>query len=193
MNNKPKVLLYRDYSKFEKENFRRDLKTEVQNLKVKDYESFEKSYLNVLNTHAPFKKKIIRANHKPYVTKKLRKAIMRRSYLENKFYKNRSAENNRAYKKQNNYCNRLYKRERRKFYSRLNLNNITDNKKFWGTVKPFFSNKGGSQDNIVLVNGDNIISDDTEVAQTFNNFFKNCDNSLDISENKLLLQKLKMF
>ena len=187
---KPKVLLYRDYSKFENENFRKDLKAKLQNPIVKDYESFEKAYLNVLNTHAPFKKKMIRANNKPYVTKQLRKAIMRRSYLENKFYKNRSAENSQAYKKQKNYCNRLYKRERRKFYSHLNLKNITDNKKFWSTVNPFFSNKGGSKDNIVLVNGDNIISDDIQVAQTFNDIFKNCVNSLNISENKLLLTEI---
>ena len=155
----------------------------MQNLDTK-YNSFDDAFLSVFNNYAPYKKKVIRANHKPYVTKQLRKGIMRRSYLKNKFHKTRSAENGRAYKKQKNYCNRLYKRERRKFYSQLNLNNITDNKKFWRTVNPFFSNKGGSRDNIVLVNGDKIISDDTELAQTFNDFFKNCVNSLNISENK---------
>ena len=112
---------------------------------------------------------------------------MRRSALENKFYKNRSAENKKAYKKQKNYCNRLYKRERRKFYSQLNPKNVTDNKKFWGTVTPFFSNKGCSKEDIVLVNGDEIISNNVEIAQTFNDFFKNCANSLKISENKFLL------
>ena len=67
------------------------------------------------------------------------------------------------------------------------MNNITDNKKFWNTVNPLFSNKGGCKDSIVLVKGDKIISDDTEVAQTFNDFFKNCVNTLNITENKLLL------
>ena len=33
-------------------------------------------------------------------------------------------------------------------------------------------------------------SDDIEVAQTFNDFFKNCVNSLNISENKLLLTEI---
>ena len=79
---------------------------------------------------------------------------MRRSYLQNKFYKYRTEELSQAFRKQKYYCNRLYKRERRKFYSNLNLNNITDNKKFWNVTKPLFTNKGGCKDNIVLVDGD---------------------------------------
>ena len=127
---KPKNFLYRDYSKFIASKFHSDLRTEVHNQKVKKYGLLEEVFVNVLNKHAPYKKKLIRANHKPYITKALRKAIMRLSHLENKFYKNRTAENNSQFKRQKNYCNRLYKRERRKYYSHLNLKNITDNKKF---------------------------------------------------------------
>ena len=50
-----------------------------------------------------------------------------------------------------------------------------------------FNNKGVGRNNIVLVNGNDIVSEDTEVAQIFNNFFENCVYSLDILENKLLL------
>ena len=39
----------------------------------------------------------------------------------------------------------------------------------------------------MLVSGDKIISDDTEVATAFNDFFKNCVNSLNIVENRFLL------
>ena len=184
---KPKVITYRDFSKYTKDDFSTKLNYKLQANDVKVYDSFEKIFLEVLNTHAPCKKKVVRANQKPYVTKKLRKAIMKRSYLENKYYKYRSEYGRKALRKQKNYCNRLYKRERKKYYSQLNLNNITDNKKFWNTMKPLFSNKGGNKDGIVLVNDDKIISDDTEVAQTFNDFFKNSVSSLNITENKLLL------
>ena len=108
----------------------------------------------------------------------LRKAIMHRSYLENKYYKYRTPVHWQANKKQKNYCNRLYKRERKRYYSNLNLSNITDNKKFWNTLKPLFSEKGRGKENIVLVNGGKIISDDLEVAQTFNDFFKHSVNAL---------------
>ena len=67
------------------------------------------------------------------------------------------------------------------------MNNITENKFFWNTTKPLFSDKGGGKDNITLVNGGKIISDDLELAKTFNNFFKNTVSSLDITENRFLL------
>ena len=38
--------------------------------------------------HAPQKKKTVRANQKPYVSKKMRKAIMLRTQLQNKVFQN---------------------------------------------------------------------------------------------------------
>ena len=120
----------------------------------------------------------------------MRKAIMLRSQLQNKLYTHNTIEYQIAFKRQKNYCNRLYKRERKKYYNNLNLNNITDNRKFWKTVKPLFGDKGGTTDKIVLVEENKIINEDAEVAQTFNNFFENAVKSLGISENKLLLTEV---
>ena len=189
---KPKVILYRDFSKYDVSSLGSKLKKEFQTKVVRNYEPFENIFIenifiDVLDNSAPYKKKVVRANQKPYVTKRLRKAIMKRSNLENKFYKYSSEVNRITFKKQKNYCNRFYKRERRNYYSKLKLNNITDNKKFWNVMKPLISNKGGVEDNIVLVKDEKIISKDTEVAQTFNDFFTNAVSSLDIIENKLLL------
>ena len=64
------------------------------------------------------------------------------------------------------------------------MKNITDNKKFWKTVKPFFTDKGVSRNKVVLVEDDRIINDDKEVAQTFNDYFDNAVKSLGISENE---------
>ena len=71
-----------------------------------------------------------------------------------------------------------YTRERKKFYSNLNLKNITDNKKFWKNIKPFFSNKGISKTEITLIEGEKIISNDLEVANTLNSFFETCYHTL---------------
>ena len=67
------------------------------------------------------------------------------------------------------------------------MKNLIDNKKFWKTVGPLFSNKGGMKNNITLVHEGNIISDDTKIAQTFNDYFDNAVKSLNITENKHLL------
>ena len=60
---------------------------------IKSYESFEQVFLEVSSEHALLKKKFLRANHLPYMTKSLRKAIMRQYGLEIKYLKNRVIEN----------------------------------------------------------------------------------------------------
>ena len=54
---------------------------------VHDYTSFEENFLGVLNKHTPLKKKVLRLVNVPYVTKALRKAIMKNSYLETLYLK----------------------------------------------------------------------------------------------------------
>ena len=184
---KPKEITYRSYKNFDQDKFKKDLKNKLQNKTVSEYETFENIFLTVLENHAPLKKKIIRANHSPYVTKALRKAIMKRSSLENKYYKDRGSESFKLYKKQKNYCSKLYKKERKKYYANLDLKNITDNKMFWSTVKPFFTDKRSQSSKITLVDGDKIVSDDQEVSDKLNSFFKNAIESLEIGENKYLL------
>ena len=188
---KPKEILYRDYRNFIENDFRDELRMKLEIDEIKEYERFETIFLNVLNKHAPYKKKILRANQQPYITKTLRKAIMKRSELERKYYKNSSPANNKAYRKQKKFCSKLYKKERKKYYSNLDIKNITDNKKFWKTMKPFFSEKGVFSQNITLVNNDSIISSDQEVCETLNNFFKSAVDSLNIIEHKDLITDSK--
>ena len=50
-------------------------------------------FLEILNIHAPIKQKLLRANHIPYMTKTVRKAITKRSELERKYVKKEASEN----------------------------------------------------------------------------------------------------
>ena len=72
------ILIYRDFKKFSEETFNEELTLKLTNECVNNYSSFENIFLDTLNHHAPVKKKLVRANHAPYVTKTLRKAIMGR-------------------------------------------------------------------------------------------------------------------
>ena len=115
------------------------------------------------------------------MAKTLRKAIANRSRLENRYYKNKSNESRRAYKKQKNFCSRLYKKERKKYYKNLDIKKITDNKKFWKTTKPFFSDKGVNKTDITLIEGDEIFQEDCEVAKILGEFFGNTVKDLNIN------------
>ena len=62
---------------------------------------------------------------------------------------------------------------------------INDNNKFWKTVKPLFSDKHFTGNKIVLVEGEDIISEDAELAKKFNNYFANFVKNLNIKEFKI--------
>ena len=170
---KPRELEYRNYKNFNSVIFNEDLKYMFSQDPVNSCDKFDKVFLEVLDKHAPRKKKILRANHSSYVSKALRKAIMKRSYLEKLYFKNRTENSLKTYKRQKNYCSRLYKKERKEFFNNLNPSFVKDNKIFWKTIKPFFSDKGNLRSQIKLIENDELIQNDNKVAETLNTFFKN--------------------
>ena len=119
---------------------------------------------------------------------------MRRTRLRNKFIDSKTDADRIAYNKQRNYCVSLIRKEKKAYYSNLNIRDVTDNKTFWRKVKPLFSEKVNLQTKILLVEKGNdlsdpeissevekVISEDKEIAETFNEFFVNIVPSLKIS------------
>ena len=179
----PIAIKYRDYKNFNLDIFCNELITMLNgfNGNVIVYDIFEEVMVLLLNKYAPLKTKYVRANNAPFVNKTLSKAFMTRSRLRNKFLSEPSPFNEREYKKFRNYCTNLVRKEKRKFYSNIDINSITDNKKFWKTVKPLFSEKNVASRNITLLVDDKIISTDKEVAEAFNAFFSKAVEKLDIN------------
>ena len=117
------------------------------------------------------------------MTKTLRKAIMRRSQLQTKYYKTKNQADYDLFKKQRNFVSRYYKKEKKKFYGSLNMKDILDNTEFWKYMKPLFSDKTECKQKITLVNGQDIITEDDKLAETFSTFFKEAINNLGIEVN----------
>ena len=72
-------------------------------------------------------------------------------------------------------------------FENIGTSNISDNKLFWKTVQPMFSNKSVNRESITLVKGDKISSENLEVAETFNAFFSNIVKKMNISLGQELL------
>ena len=136
--------------------------------------------MEVVNRHAPLKEKFLRANNAPFMNKALSKAVMNRSRLHNKFLKKPTLDNKRNYNKQRNYCTGLFRKEKRNYFNNLDTKLIIDNKKFWNTIKPLFSDKHSIKKKITIVDGDKIITNDSEIAETMNMFFANTVKNMDI-------------
>ena len=127
----------------------------------------------ILNAHAPLKKKYLRANHASFVTKEFLKLVMKRARLRNNY--------------QRNICASLLRKLKRSYFENLNVKLVRDNNKFWKNIAPLFSNKIKSKERITLMENENIISNDKKVAKTFHEFFSNVVKCLNISQNSYLI------
>ena len=159
----PKVIFYRDYKNFSNERFRSLISN--RNVNLQDHNVLD-SFLEIckypLDETAPLKEKCIRANNSPFMNKTTSTEIMKRTRIRNKFFRNkflkeRTEANRRAYNVQRNYCVSLIRKTKRDYYSNLNHKQVNDNKNFWKTVKPFFTDEGVNNEKMTLVeNGETL-------------------------------------
>ena len=71
-----------------------------------------------------------------------------RTKLRNKFLQQKETETRSSYNKQRNICVSILPKTKRSCFENLDIKNLSDNRKFRGTVKPLFSNKVRSNDYI---------------------------------------------
>ena len=86
------------------------------------------------------------------------------------------------YKRQRNHCLSILRKTKKEYFNSLNIKQVSDNKPFWKSVKPFFSDKGSNSSKITLVEENNIISDEEEIANIMNNYFINVTKTLNLKK-----------
>ena len=94
---KPHIINYRNYKNYDSDAFI----SKIQNfcsLNETDLGLFKESIFCIFNKLAPIRKKYLRANEAPFMTKELHNAIMKRSRYRNKFLKDKSQTNRENYK-----------------------------------------------------------------------------------------------
>ena len=164
----PKKITYRDYKAWSLEKFKQELTMNLVITHPTEYTQFENIFMQTFEENAPEKTKIIRANHKPHVNKELRKAIMKRSRLKNIANKTKKDQDFKRYREQRNLVVNLNTRTKRTYYKSIQAKSIDNDKKFWKTVKPLFSNTNPMSEIITLIENGKILSNDKEVAECFN-------------------------
>ena len=108
------------------------------------------------------------------MTKELIKSIMNRSRFKKNYLKRPSREDFLAYKNAKNLCSSLNQKVKKVYFEKAAENGIMGSKKFWSTVKPFFSSKCFNHNNDITIEIDNtIIEDKFESAETFNSRYIN--------------------
>ena len=179
---KPMVIKYRNYKKFGKNLFRNNLPNKLlsKNVQTKHLDSFKATAQDIFDRDAPLKEKHVRCNHATIVTKNLRKAIIARSRVLNKFREDRTISSHVAYKRQRNICVKLLRKTKKDFFNNLDVKRVTDNKQFWKTVKPCLTDKTLKGERILLIENEKVESDEREIVKIFNEYFSKIVPNLDI-------------
>ena len=101
---------------------------------------------------------------------------MKRSQLKTIANKTKSPTDMAGYKKQRNLVVKLNRQAKKRHFT----NASKSTKCFWKAVNPYFSTKTICEDRILLVDDGKILSNDEDVAVTFNEYFNRVTDFLDI-------------
>ena len=96
--------------------------------KITSCTKFDEIFLQVLSKHAPLKSELLCANDTLYISKCLRKAIMKRYDLKNLYFKNWMNHSFRNYRKQKTNTAESTKKREKNFFNELNTSFMLDNK-----------------------------------------------------------------
>ena len=112
---------------------------------------------------------------------------MHRSRLKNVFNKRRTPKTWDSYKKkQRNFCVNLLRKTEKEYFENVHVKDINDNKKLWKTIKPFFSNKGLKTNKLMIIEKNNLISEEFVLANTINQYFNSITKQLNLKKSPQL-------
>lgn len=75
----------------------------------------------------------------------------------------------------------------------MDINRIIDNKLFWKTMYLFLTKKNVSKNSkITLAEKDEIVTDDSKIADTFNTLFCDIVETLNIEQNEFIISDAKV-
>ena len=106
---------------------------------------------------------------------------MKRSNSKNKFNKGRNV-NWSDNKQQRNYYSNLLKESKTHQINNLNVKDVTENKRFWKTIKTFFTDKTKNSDNIILPENFETMREDEKICEIFNTYFTNVNKDLTLRQ-----------
>ena len=96
---------------------------------------------------------------------------MDRPRFENIFNKRHAPRTQDSYQKLRNFCVNLFRETKKKSFENINIKDINNNKNFWKTIKPFFNHKRLNTNKLMLIEKNNLISEESVLADTMNQCF----------------------
>ena len=190
----PKTIVYRSYKDFDNDAFTKDMSyapfhvNEIFDDVNDKYWFVSKLCSDVINKHAPMKKRVLKSSHVPYMNSKLRKQMYKRNNARNKYVKQRTDYNWNIYRMERNKTTAM-RRESIKNFFVSRCSSATNPSDFWKCIRPFLSFNSQVYSDINLNEDGQVTTNPTEVSGLMNEFFANVasgigmEDSIHITEN----------
>jgi len=176
--NSHNMISYRSKKHFNIDKFINDLNSvpweNLDNLENPDdmWNTWKKSFLSVLDSHAPIKRKRIRNKTSPWMTIDLRKAITNRDNLKKKAIRTDSTRDWMNFRAAKNRVNNDIKKTKKDYYHQHFDQNTDSSKEIWKTINEILSRESCQNPYIKSIKVSNkTFSDSKEIAETFNAHF----------------------
>ena len=186
---KPRWITYRSYKKYREDAFLQDMAhAPLHVCQVFDDPddvnwAYTRMITDVIDRHAPLKRKRRRAEEAPYMNSTYRKAIRLKTKLRSEFFKMKTQTNWELYRKQRNLCTSM-RRQAVNTYFLERCERGPKNTDFWHTIKPFLTNKGYHDDgNDILLHDESKLVHDPELTSNIcNDYYVNIASQLGLND-----------
>ena len=140
------------------------------------WNDFKTKFLSVADKHS-IRQRHVRSEHKPWLTNEIKHMSYHRDYLKKQSIKQRSTDYDKAYKRCKNKLNNLIK-ETKNEYFRNKLSNAKNSKESWQTINELLNKKPKTTEVKELDINGQLITDDDEIADAFNQYFSTIGSTL---------------
>ena len=171
-----RIIEYRSYKKFNKEQFCSDLKempwNELNSIGCIDEAAthWESLFNRVADKHAPIKKQRVKGFKTPWVTNEVLQLRRERNYHQSKGRKTRSLYHWQMYRSLRNHINRLEKRLKSEHFCKMIDENKNDSSRMWKSLKDALP-RSANHSVSVIKSGKKVLSKPVQVAEVFNKHF----------------------
>ena len=203
-----RIIEYRDFKQFNETHFLFELQSSINlNLEYWDpndsWSVWKNTFLNIVNRHAPLKKRRVSSKRLPWITKDLITKKRQKAFLKKKAVLSGLEADWTIYKSAKNSYNRLVKCTIRQYYQDKLQTDTKDPKKMWKTINELMNNSKKDTKTFELTTDNNatasMFADDTQIETSSNDVSvmkHELNHDLEnvstwLSANKLTLNKMK--
>ena len=133
------------------------------------WNEFKSNFLALAEKHAPIRQRRVKREHKPWLTKEIKRLMYHRDYLKRQSVRFTSSNYNEADKRCKNKLNKLIKTTKEEYF-KTKLSNANNSKNSWQTINELLNKKSKSTQVTQLNVDDQVITGDRNIADCFNQY-----------------------